>query len=410
MQDIKVTADDIAKAQASPRWNLVFPEPLESRFDADLGVRRAKLLRLVSVRTVVVYNSFLVGDYFLANDTFALALVIHLALVTPWMIVASLLLDRPLGAVARNLIITSVPASMIAGILAIFLVSTDPLANHYQYFVVIVLIYANAVLRPAYSYALGLSVITAIVHGAACYIDSGMPNAAAAAASYGLVIAAWVSLIANYNIERDVRRSYLLRLKDNLVAKDLRRTADDLQRISHVDALTGLANRRGVDVRAAALFAGAEASRRPFAVLMIDVDHFKGFNDSYGHPEGDRCLSLAGAAIREAVRDGVDIVGRYGGEEFIAILPDADMLDGGLVAERMRRLVEALSICHEHSHAGIVTISIGVGTGRFGEAESLRAAIAAADAALYAAKAAGRNCVRPPAGNSVTAFQPVRVA
>jgi diguanylate cyclase (GGDEF)-like protein len=410
MQDFKITAEDIAKAQARPSWNLVFPEPLESRFDADMGVKRAKMLRLVTVRTVLVYNSFLVGDYFLANDAFALALVIHLALVTPWMIVASLLLARPLGVVARNLIITSVPAAMIGGILAVFLLSRDPLATHYQYFAVIVLIYANAVLRPAYSFAVGLSVVAAVAHGLACFLDAGMPTAAAAAASYGLIIAGWVSLIANFNIERDLRRSYLMRLKDNLAARDLRRTADDLQRISHVDALTGLANRRGVDTRAAALFAGADTSRRPFAVLMVDVDHFKGFNDRYGHPEGDRCLALAGAAIREAVRDGVDIIGRYGGEEFIAILPDADLYDGVLVADRMRRLVESLSICHEHSHAGVVTISIGVGTGRFGDADSLRAAIAAADAALYEAKAAGRNCVRPPVGNSVAAFQPVRVA
>jgi diguanylate cyclase (GGDEF)-like protein len=110
------------------------------------------------------------------------------------------------------------------------------------------------------------------------------------------------------------------------------------------------------------------------------------------------------------VRDGVDIIGRYGGEEFIAILPDADLYDGVLVADRMRRLVESLAICHEHSHAGVVTVSIGVGTGRFGDADSLRAAIAAADAALYEAKAAGRNCVRPPVGKSIAAFPPVRVA
>jgi diguanylate cyclase (GGDEF)-like protein len=410
MQELKGTPEDIAKAQARPRWNLVFPESLESRFDADMGVKRAKMLRLVTMRTVLVYNSFLVGDYFLAHDAFMLALIVHLALVTPWIIAASLLVARPLGSAARNLIIASVPAAMIGGILAVFLVSRDPLATHYQYFVVIVLIYANAVLRPSYTYALGLSVVTAVAHGLACYLHGDMPTAAAASASYGLIITGWVSLIANFNIERDMRRFYLIRLKDNLAAKDLRRTADDLQRISHVDALTGLANRRGVDTRAAALFAGADTSRRPFAVLMVDVDHFKGFNDRYGHPEGDRCLALAGAAIREAVRDGVDIIGRYGGEEFIAILPDADLYDGVLVADRMRRLVESLSIGHEHSHAGVVTISVGVGTGRFGDADSLRAAIAAADAALYEAKAAGRNCVRPPVGKSVTAFHPVRVA
>lgn len=409
-KDIKVTAADIALAQATRRWNLTFPEPVESRFDADVGYRRAKMLRLVTVRTIIAYNSFLAGDYFLANDVFGMALVIHFAVVTPWMILAAVLLSRPMPARARNLLIVSVPGAMIAGILTVFSSSTDPLADHYQYFVVIVLIYANAVLRPSYPYALGLSLVTVVAHAATCFFDAVMPTAAAASAAYGLAIAAWVSLVANFNIERDLRRTYLTRLRDSLATRDLQRTAADLQRISHVDALTGLANRRGVDARTAALFAGAGASRNPFAVLMVDVDHFKAFNDRYGHPEGDRCLARAGEALRDAVREGVDIIGRYGGEEFIAILPEGNLQDGINVAERMRALVEALAMPHDHSEAGVVTVSIGIGVGHLGDPDSLTAAIAAADAALYEAKAAGRNCVRPPVGRNVVAHRGTRAA
>ncbi|WP_439575061.1 diguanylate cyclase [Phreatobacter sp.] len=395
-QEIKVSLEDIGRAQAARQWNLVFPEPVESRFEVDIAHRRAKLLRIVIVRTVVVYNLFLIGDWLLARDAFNLALVVHFGLVTPWLLAASYMVHRSPGPAVRNLLMISVPLAMVAGVLAVFAVSRDPLASHYQYFVVIVLIYANAVLRPSFTAAVILSAVTIVAHGVICALHPTMPFEAAITSSYGLIIAAWVSLMANYYIERDVRRSFLMRLKDNLAARDLQRTADDLQRISHVDALTGLANRRGVDTRAAALFAGAEARRQPFAVLMIDVDHFKGFNDRYGHLEGDRCLSLTGGAIRSAVRGGGDIVGRYGGEEFVVILPEADMLDGVQVAERMRRAVEALAIPHDRSHAGVVTISAGVGVGRIDSPDSLSEAIAEADAALYAAKAAGRNRVHPP--------------
>lgn len=395
-REVKVTLEDVGRAQAARQWNLVFPEPVESRFEAEIGQRRAKLLRVVVFRTVLVYNLFLIGDWLLARDAFEIAVLVHFGLVSPWMLAASYLIQRSPGPFERNVLMVSVPLMMVAGVLAVFVASRDPLSSHYQYFVVIVLIYANAVLRPAFTAAVGLSLVTVVAHGITCALHQTMPLEAAITSSYGLIVAAWVSLMANYYIERDVRRSFLMRLKDNLAARDLQRTADDLQRISFVDALTGLANRRGVDTRAAALFAGAEARRQPFAVVMIDVDHFKGFNDRYGHLEGDRCLSLAGAAIRSAVRGGGDIVGRYGGEEFVVILPEADLLDGVRVAERMRRAVEDLAIPHDRSQAGIVTVSAGVGVGRIDDPDSLREALAEADAALYEAKAAGRNRVHPP--------------
>jgi diguanylate cyclase (GGDEF)-like protein len=409
-QEVRVTMEDIARAQAARRWNLTFPEPMEQRFEADIGQRHAKLLRIVTMRTLVIYNTFLIGDYLLVPDMLGLALVIQLAIVSPWMIIAALLMRHARGAVKRNLLLISVPAAMVAGIIAVFWLSRDPLLSHYQYFVLVALMYGISGLRPSIAYALGLSLVVIIAHGVACFAHPMMPPAAAVTASFSVLVAAGLTLMANFYIERDMRRFYLIRQKDNLAARDLQRTADDLQRISHVDALTGLANRRGVDSRAAALFAGAGATRRPFAVLMVDVDHFKGFNDQYGHPEGDRCLALAGAAIREAVRDGVDIIGRYGGEEFMAILPETDLTGGIKVAERMRKKVEALAVRHDRAMAGVVTVSIGVGVGMLGEGDSLKQAVVAADAALYEAKAAGRNCVRPPPGHPIAANSDIRAA
>ncbi|QCI67927.1 GGDEF domain-containing protein [Phreatobacter stygius] len=406
----KITADDIAKAASVRRWDLAFPDKIEQRFEADTAPRRARVLAAVAIRTVVVYNVFLVGDALLVPDTIGLSLIVHLMLVTPWLIVAAALFRRALTPRQRNLMILSIPLTIVAGILWVFMASHSPLASHYQYFVVLVVMYANSAMRPSFGYALTVSATIVIAHGLACVLHPDMPAAASVTASFGLLVTIGVTLIANYYIERDLRRLYLLRLKDNLAAESLQRTADDLTRMSHVDALTGLANRRGVDNRVAALFAGSPAALRPFAVLMIDVDHFKGFNDQYGHPAGDRCLTLIGAAVRGALRDNADILGRYGGEEFVAILPDADLIDGIRAAERMRRAVERLGVPHARSEVGCVTLSVGVGTGSLGDAASLTAAIVAADAALYEAKAAGRNRIRPALPGRLPEGKPAQAA
>lgn len=407
---VKVTADDVAKAASVRRWDLSFPNKLERRFAADMAPRRAKALEIITLRTVVVYNVFLVGDALLVPDSFGLSLIVHLMLVTPWLLAAAVLLRRTLDPRRCDLLVASIPLAIVAGILWVFMSSRSPLASHYQYFIVLVVMYANSAMRPSLAYGTAASAAIVVAHGLACLFHPDMPVAATITASFGLMVTIGVTLIANYYIERDLRRLYLLRLKDNLAAEGLQRTADDLARMSHVDALTGLANRRGVDSHVAALFAGSQAVPRCFAVLMIDVDHFKGFNDQYGHPAGDRCLALIGAAAREVLRDGADILGRYGGEEFVAILPDADLADGLRAAERMRAAVERLAVPHLRSQAGHVTLSVGVGTGSLGDAASLTAAIVAADAALYEAKAAGRNQVRPVPSGILPSGRPARAA
>ena len=90
--DVTITAQDLARAQAARRWDLAFPEAIETRFEQEIGARRAKILRLAMPRTILVYNAFLLGDYFLANDTFRLAAILHLVVITPWMVVAGMML------------------------------------------------------------------------------------------------------------------------------------------------------------------------------------------------------------------------------------------------------------------------------------------------------------------------------
>lgn len=172
------------------------------------------------------------------------------------------------------------------------------------------------------------------------------------------------------------------------------RMRQKLSRMARTDELTGLYNRRHLDERFADEFARMRDSGRALAVMMFDVDHFKRFNDSYGHEAGDRVLREVGRVTRETLRI-YDVLGRYGGEEFVAVLPGLHIGDAGPVADRLRRDVEALDI------DGLrVTISIGVACTESVAAETPAALLAAADSALYAAKRNGRNRVEVAAATS----------
>lgn len=165
-----------------------------------------------------------------------------------------------------------------------------------------------------------------------------------------------------------------------------------LEATARVDALTGVGNRRRFDHWLAEAGTVASASGLPMAVLMIDVDHFKAFNDGYGHLAGDDCLRRVARSLEAGVAGTPLRLARYGGEEFAAVGVGLDVGAAAAIAERLRATIA--DACHEHRHApeGCLTVSIGVAIGVPGPAgpEGLTAA---ADAAMYTAKAAGRNRV-----------------
>ena len=176
-------------------------------------------------------------------------------------------------------------------------------------------------------------------------------------------------------------------LKHELVQRVAAQKA--LSDLASKDDLTGLLNRRRFFEIAEARFADPQASA--VSVLMIDADHFKSYNDRYGHVAGDAVLAALGRCISGEVRGGTDLAARFGGEEFIVLLAGASREHAFLVAEAIRAAVERLSTSHERSLAGIVTVSIGVASGRTGAWGGLSALVEAADAELYRSKRAGRN-------------------
>ncbi|MGC4059843.1 MAG: diguanylate cyclase [Aquabacterium sp.] len=166
-----------------------------------------------------------------------------------------------------------------------------------------------------------------------------------------------------------------------------------LERMAWEDKLTGLANRRRFDAVLAEEWRRATRMGVPVSLLLMDVDHFKLFNDTYGHTSGDACLTLVGGVLSSTVRRAGDFAARYGGEEFVVLLFHTSRADALQMAERIRQAVNGLEVDHSASPHGVVTVSIG-GATAVPKADILpQTLLDQADEALYAAKEAGRDRV-----------------
>jgi len=167
-----------------------------------------------------------------------------------------------------------------------------------------------------------------------------------------------------------------------------------LQEYARQDYLTGLYNRRVLDEHLEREIARTRRDAQTLSVCMVDVDHFKAYNDHLGHLEGDVCLRAVAQALARHVVRPADLVSRYGGEEFVIVLPDTDEKGAERVAERLRAAVESLALPHAAAPLGVVTVSVGlVSCGPSRTAPAVPDLLRAADQALYRAKHAGRNRV-----------------
>lgn len=177
----------------------------------------------------------------------------------------------------------------------------------------------------------------------------------------------------------------------------------ELESASQRDVLTGVANRRRFDQWLNEATHAAAQSGRPLALLLIDVDNFKAYNDGYGHVAGDACLRLIASVLAAVVEDTPARLARYGGEEFALVFPDADMTQATALAERLRLAVAARALEHRHAASGHVTVSIGVATAAPCQTVMTGLLVERADTALYEAKRSGRNQVRQAAASRETA-------
>jgi len=175
------------------------------------------------------------------------------------------------------------------------------------------------------------------------------------------------------------------------VTRELAASNQALQELSSRDGMTAIANRRAFDIALEREWHHAQRKRSALALILCDVDHFKAYNDTYGHQQGDDCLRAIAQTLQQVVRRKVDVAARYGGEEFALLLPDTPAVSALLLASRALEAVRALQMPHSASSRGCVTVSLGVCAEVPLAAHLPSELVAAADRALYEAKSKGRN-------------------
>lgn len=234
----------------------------------------------------------------------------------------------------------------------------------------------------------------------------------AAAQSPDLLIFAFLCctfpLIFKRRSDRLRDQNFILSLKSRQAQAQLLTINKELEDLSQMDPLTGLLNRRGFERRFSAAFEEAQASGEPLAVVLLDIDHFKHFNDTYGHQLGDECLAQIGTLLKSEIKQHKGFAGRYGGEEFIATLMGSKSANAVSISERLRKKIADLEILDNSGNRITVTASFGA---RIARAAKLRRheLIRDADKALYAAKKEGRNRVALYQGGGKSLKQDVEI-
>lgn len=388
MTDKTITLESVEAFIRERRKDIAFPPALEALFVRDTWKRRSKLLRVTTLKLAFVYNVFMLGDWYLASDVLWAAVAMHLLFATPWMLFVAWYVEHAPSAHMRELAAASAPIAIVLQILAIYCMTASPFAGYYLYFVLVTTIGANSIHRLNYRYASAGTHIVFVLLLLAIAYRNDLPWQVEVMHLMTFLIAASVTLNSNMIIERDQRRFFLHALHDRLAAE---RAAA----MANCDALTGVGNRRLLFARAEEIWR-RPGEAKPVSIILFDLDFFKSYNDCYGHSAGDMCLKRVAACAKAALRSEEDVFVRYGGEEFLLLLPGAQLFDAVRIAENVRRAIAELKIKTEGQRGeNVLTGSFGVSC-CFPASTTLDDAIAQADAALYAAKRAGRNQVWPP--------------
>ena len=368
------------------RRTVTFPTPIERVYQAETRSYRAKALRSGIIPAILTYNVFLPADVLLLPRTLWIAVGLHVA-VTLWIIVAAFVLRRAPPWRVRESLAVSIPVLITAQILTVYALNEGQVAEHYQYLAIAILIYMNVNVRPAFGFAIFASLGLGLAYSATLILSGASTPSLIVGIGF-MSAAIHLTLIANWRMERDGRHAFLRRLLDRLRRQEAEAEANR-------DALTGLSNRRLLDQVASNLWREGQETGSSAAVILLDVDHFKSFNDRYGHLAGDLSLKRVAEVLRSISCNMGDVAARFGGEEFLLLLPHTDLATAVRAAERVRRAVEQLAIPHEAVAKGLVTVSLGVMAGPVA-IHSFTELVEGADMALYAAKRAGRNQVWPP--------------
>jgi diguanylate cyclase (GGDEF)-like protein len=381
---------------------LRFDDIEEDHFNHVVMPFRLRHFILSGAIALIGFWLFLFSDQLMIPDAFDVAIKIRLYWFTPYALLLlfmgtflrKVMVLLPFFVVETAVMVTGLGAAATMGWLLLH--SNSPLAGMYAAGLMPIVIYSNLVQRFRFSYALvfSVSVILISIYCAVSRMGHVHPYSQF---DWPLVLLVLVisthSLVMNYRYELEERRRFQWSVRAQTLRKKLAASQAQLDDMSRRDPLTGVPNRRHFDEYIYKVWDEAAAADQELALLLMDVDHFKAFNDRYGHPAGDQCLRHVAQILQKAVPDSVGCVVRWGGEEFIVGLPGMDAQQAMRMAQSLCEAVQTSGLRHEASStAQSVTISIGVAVVQPANgARNVDGLIAEADAALYRAKREGRN-------------------
>lgn len=378
------------------QW-LELPSPLEAGFERSTAVQRAERLWTEGLVAIALFNMYVIIDHFLRGGGSWFPVQMRLCIVTPMALLINFSMRWSPNRVYRE---TSIAvASCLIGLTHLYLESDqNATASAYaQVGLIVAVIFVNVVMRLQFLYAVTASAVLLISDLIFIQHDRFLNPPEKLLGITLALCAIAMTVVANYSIGREERIGYLMRLRSEIQSRELSFLNIELQRMSTIDSLTGLANRHAYELQFARLWKESIDAGNSFSAIVIDIDHFKATNDVGGHLYGDRVLARVASLLLQSLRCKDDFAARFGGEEFVVLLPATEREGAMVVAERIRKLVEVAgspALQDRGLPPRLSTVSCGVSSCLPTQHMRQDDLIDAADKALYRAKAAGRNQVR----------------
>ncbi|TXN40817.1 GGDEF domain-containing protein [Methylobacterium sp. WL30] len=372
--------DALASLLHRPFYRLTFPSAIESAFQTAGHESRRRESTLATCIGLIIYWALYYADCLLLSDVVSTAAIIRFGIVTPIGFGVIWFSYRTQSRRSREIVQSASMIMTVLSFTAMELASSMPGRTYHNFGFVEVIVYAAIVQRLPFKYALTSIIAITFVHLATVLQMHEVELQIRLAANSLVAAAGAFILVASYSAERWDRQRFIMTTLDAV------RVAE-LDHLSRCDALTGLSNRRSLDDFLSQDMTG------PVAVILLDVDAFKRYNDHYGHQQGDMCLRLVAQAVQSAAGN-ASFVARYGGEEIVILLQQANDDRAWRLAEAVRVAVQDLALPHVASGtSSVVTVSVGCAIGSSYQDQGLKRLIRQADEALYRAKSTGRNRV-----------------
>lgn len=363
-----------------------FGDGLESVYRSEEAANHGRSIAVNWLIGLVFFDLFLVNDYFVTGPILPFYVIGRLGICSPLCIALALLVRK--GGKNYDMFASALPVVAAATLSVLLMAGHGDYRREYLFGNVLVIVFGVTISLARFRWAVASVALQCLCFQVVVHFSDVIGREGSIAANLYCASAASIALISSASFERSNRRAFLLRLR-------VSRLNRELEELTLKDPLTGLGNRRCLEAAIAGLWAGASGPPRLVSFILLDVDWFKLFNDSYGHPAGDLCLQAIAACVARNTRQTSDMVIRFGGEEIVVFMPDTDMPSALMVAERIRRAIVREGIAHPALGTGaVVTASLGVASALTTACTSQQL-VTRADNALYEAKNKGRNRVWP---------------